>query len=135
MRPDHAHFIAHDQGVWLLKPKVFITAPQWAGSWTGREGPDHARICTTLCLRDTNSQPGANCPPEVYRKTTTHPTINTQHPHGHTAHTFIKATVQHRPNHSGLTLFPVWVGQHTTTPIPRPRRPPLGPAASKFHQW
>ena len=32
-------FHCHEQGVWLLKPKVFNIAPQkWAGSWTGREG-------------------------------------------------------------------------------------------------
>ena len=36
-------FHCHQQGVWLLKPKVFNIAPQiWAGSCTGREGHDNA---------------------------------------------------------------------------------------------
>ena len=28
---NHAPFIAHNQEVWIVKPKVFIIAPQWEG--------------------------------------------------------------------------------------------------------
>ena len=50
--------------------------------------------------------------PTAHRKPTTHPKINTQHPHGRTAHTFFKATVQHHLHHS----WPYFLyGQSNTT--------------------
>ena len=74
-----------------------------------------------------------------HRKPATQPTIKTQHPRGHTTHTFNKATVVHATANLGLvecvcsvamwvlcvmlmpevTSFPVWAGKHilyTTTP-------------------
>ena len=63
MSSDHALFIAHDQGVWLLKLKVFITATQWALSWTGSDGQDYAHTCSTQCLRDTISLLATGSPP------------------------------------------------------------------------
>ena len=69
MRCKQPHFNAQIQGVWLLKPKVLIMTVHSAGSWTGREEPDHAHNA-------------ASCAPEV---STDHP--NKQRPYYNTAHT------------------------------------------------
>ena len=66
-----------------------------------------------------------------HRKPATQPTNKTQHPRGHTTHTFNKATVVHATANliscMGGETQPPHNQTHST-----PRRLPLGPAARKF---
>ena len=97
MRPDHVPFLAHDQGVQLLKPKVQHHNGLEAGpEGRGQTTPKYALPCASWTSILSQVSIG-------HRKSTGGPQpipqfTHIQHPHACT--TFIKATVQHRPHHS-----------------------------------
>ena len=113
MSSNHAPFNAHDYGVWLLKPKVFIIAPQWNSQLDRKRG--------------TRQHPHMHHP--VPQASTGHGKLATHIPQ--LTHGTHMTTYSTRPLYNAatpqVTSFPVWERQHILHKIKPTARPRILP--------